>query len=309
MVAGSSSIPKSDYFALVEAGDGIWAALATEWLNALGNAVIIDMGGRTLIVDTFASARVAHELRAAARSLTGCETAWVANTHFHADHTGGNEVFASEATIAATAKCRQYVVRSSSVLAKRIDACRARIADLPSGDEPELVAGRKSAAAELDYLERLNFIAPTATIGDRLTLHGDKRRAELIPIGTAHTTGDMIVHLPDDRIVASGDAVLVKTHVYAGDGNILTWPAALKIIRDLAPRTLIPGHGGVGGGSDIDEMDAYVTELAALAEAGAGSAGSAEVPEIPERFRDWGWSEGWADAVKAAAAHLAASRG
>jgi len=312
MTTGRSGLPRSDYFKLVEAGDGIWAAIASEFLNAVGNMTIVDMGGRALIVDSSASARVAAELRDAARRLTGCEAAWLVNTHFHDDHTGGNEVFAATATIAATERTRELVEAGALETPDRIAEQKAQLEALPGGDDPELVTRRKDAEAYLDWLLRLRVVAPSATITDRLTLYGERRRAELVAIGTAHTSGDLIVHLPDDRIVATGDAVLVKSHAYAGDGNVLSWLEALPRIRALEPHVVIPGHGVVGHASDIDEMAAYLGELIALGRGalfdGSGPAASIVVPEIPERFRGWGWAEGWPGAVEAAVAQVAAAQ-
>jgi cyclase len=307
-----SGLPRSEYFKVVEAGDRIWAAIATDWVNTVGNATIVDLGGRVLVVDTFISARAAVGLREAARRLTGAEAAWVVNTHFHNDHCGGNEVFATAAAI-ATEKTRDLIVARAEALPERIAAAEAELAGMPVGD-PEADRRRMEFEAEVDLLRRLRYVAPTATISDRLTLFGEKRRAEVISVGAAHTPSDAVVHLPDDRVLAAGDVVLNATHAWVGDGDVRSWIGVLPRLRALDPATLIPGHGDVGDASAIDAMDDYMRDLLALAEAtvaagvsakGSAAPGSAadaatSTPEIPERFRSWGWSEGWAGSVEAA---------
>ena len=89
MAATRSSLPKSPFFKLVAAGEGIWAAVATDFTAAVGNSAIVDLGGRWLVVDTFMSARAATDLHEAVRSLAGDEPLWVVNTHSHMDHVGG----------------------------------------------------------------------------------------------------------------------------------------------------------------------------------------------------------------------------
>jgi glyoxylase-like metal-dependent hydrolase (beta-lactamase superfamily II) len=99
----------------------------------VGNASIVDLGGRVLVVDTFISARAGAELRKAARRLTGAEAAWVVNTHFHNDHCGGNEVFAAAARIASTEGTREKMLERAAGLPERIASAEARLAEMDAG--------------------------------------------------------------------------------------------------------------------------------------------------------------------------------
>jgi glyoxylase-like metal-dependent hydrolase (beta-lactamase superfamily II) len=311
MTTPLSKLPTSDYYRLAEAGTGIWAAIATDWVAALGNAAIVDLGGRVLIVDTFNSTRAAADLKEAARRLTGIEAAWVVNTHWHDDHCTGNELFAAAAQIAGTEKTRELILKSAADQAATIADYEAQIAALPSGD-PAMEERRLRSEKRLEPLRRTRYVAPWVTVSDRLTLYGERRRAELIAVGTAHTVGDLAVYLPDDRVLASGDVVLNQTHAYVGDGDVRVWPKALARLRALNPETVIPGHGDVGDARAIEAMDGYMRDLLAAGQAAADmpAAGSVEgsprVPEMPEAYRDWGWPEGWPEAVKSVADKLAA---
>ncbi len=69
-----------------------------------------------------------------------------------------------------------------------------------------------------------------------MTIHGSKRNIVLVPVGRGHTTGDMIVSLPGDRIVFMSDELFVKRHPYLGDGDPESLLSSLKRILDLNPR-------------------------------------------------------------------------
>ncbi len=312
---GQAALPKSDYFELVAVADGVWAAISRDGDWSLGNAAIVNLGGRALVVDTFLSARAAAELREAARRLTGVETAWVVNTHFHNDHTAGNEIFAG-ARIAAATGTRETILARAAGLPQRLEAAMAELADLESqvasGDataEPK----RRELAVAIERTAQLHVVAPDVAVSDRLTLFGEGRRAEVVAVGAAHTLSDCVVYLPDDRILIAGDVVLVRSHAWVGDGDLRNWAPVLERLGGMGAERLIPGHGDVGEASDIADMADYIRDLAGLVDAAIASAPpgtapeSLPVPEIPERYRTWGWSEGWASDFPAAI--RAATRG
>ncbi len=306
----------SGLFKLVEAGDRVWAAIATDWTDAVGNASIVDLGGRALVVDTFISARAGAELREAARRLTGAEEAWVVNTHFHNDHCGGNEVFAEAARIAATEGTREKILERVAALPERIASAEARLAELggPGGSsrragtaasDPEVAKQRRELSSQIKVMRRLRIVAPEAVFSDRLTIHGERRAAQVVAVAAAHTTSDAVVHLPEERILIAGDVVLNATHPWVGDGDVRSWVAVLGRLAELRAATVVPGHGEVGQGSIVVEMGAYMRDLLALVEAATAAAPRVApeelpVPEIPERWRSWGWAEGWADDFPAA---------
>ncbi|MCK9910301.1 MBL fold metallo-hydrolase, partial [Microbacteriaceae bacterium K1510] len=98
------TIAESKYFRLNQVAEGLYAAIAVPGTGSLGNAGIVDLGDATLIVDTFGSIQAAEDLRLAAEQLTGRPAAYVFNTHWHGDHTYGNQVFADTARFIATSK-------------------------------------------------------------------------------------------------------------------------------------------------------------------------------------------------------------
>jgi cyclase len=316
----SSSTSPSELFKLVEAGDRVWAAVATDWEETVGNAAVVDLGGRVLVVDTFLTARPAAELRRAALKLTGAEAAWVVNTHFHTDHCGGNEIFASAARIAATEGTRDRILEREAALPARIAAAEARLAELGGGGggaggkggtaDPEVERQRGELAHEIEVLRRMRVVAPEATFTDRLTIRGERRRVEVLAVGAAHTLGDAVVHLPEERTLIAGDVVVNEVHPWVGDGDIRSWIEVLGRLSGMAAETVVPGHGEVGQASTVADMADYMRDLLGLVEAAVAAAPGVApedlpVPEIPERWRSLymhhTWPGDFPAAVRAAA--------
>jgi len=293
-----SSTSPSELFKLVEAGDRVWAAISMSG-ETVGNAAIVDLGGRVLVVDTFLTPRPAADLRQAALDLTGAEAAWVVNTHFHNDHCGGNEIFAAAARIASTEGTRDRILERKAALPDRIAEVEARLAELGGGEaaggkgraaDPEIERQREELAHEVEVLRRMRVVAPEATFTDRLTIRGERRRVEVVAVGAAHTFSDAVVHLPEERILISGDVVLNGVHPWVGDGDIKSWIEVLGRLSGMAAETVVPGHGEVGRASAIADMADYMRDLLGLVEAAVAAAPGAApedlpVPEIPERWR------------------------
>ena len=298
--------PESPFFRLVEAAEGTWAATAADFVAAVGNAAVLDLGGRWLVVDTFMSARAGADLRSAVTALAGDEPVWVVNTHCHTDHVGGNEVFAPVARIAATDATRRCVLESAAELPNRIRAAEAALAAAPAGADAESSRVRGEAQGRLESLRRLHFVAPDATIGDRLTLYGSRRRAELISVAHAHTRGDLVVNLPDERTLLSGDVVVTRVLPFVHDGDAESWLGVLGTLRGLGAATVLPGHGEVGDGSALQEMESILRAMLAAALEAVAEPASPAAP-IPTAFADWRGAARWNEVVGQVAAQLRTS--
>ncbi|MGW6935736.1 MBL fold metallo-hydrolase [Lentzea sp. NPDC054927] len=100
------------------------------------------------------------------------------------------------------------------------------------------------------------LIAPTHTFRDTVTLDVGGRRVDLHHFGPAHTSHDVIVHVPDVGVVFAGDLVEQGAPAQAGsDATPSNWRAVLDRLLELDPRIVVPGHG--------DPVDAkFVREMA-----------------------------------------------
>jgi glyoxylase-like metal-dependent hydrolase (beta-lactamase superfamily II) len=80
-------------------------------------------------------------------------------------------------------------------------------------------------------------------------------------LGRAHTGGDVVVYLPQERVVATGD-LLTAGPSYLGDAYLTEWSATLDRLRALEFETVLPGHGDAfQGKAKIDQFQSYLQDF------------------------------------------------
>jgi len=259
---------------LVEVADGVFAWVqpdGTWWLN---NAGAVTGGDGTVVIDTCATEQRTRRFLDAVASATGdAPIRFAANTHEHGDHTYGNSLLPPE-----TALIGHETMRAHLLVDPLIDGC-------PPAWDPVPDWG--------DVVRRV----PTIVTRSDLTLHSGSRRIDLVHPGwTAHTAGDLVAWLPEERVLFSGDLLFVGLTplVFAGsvDGalRVLDWVAG------FGANVVVPGHGPVTAGGDLPAVLAdheryyrFVTDLAG--EALRRGIGPLEVA----RSVDLGEFAGWKD--------------
>jgi glyoxylase-like metal-dependent hydrolase (beta-lactamase superfamily II) len=102
---------------------------------------------------------------------------------------------------------------------------------------------------------------PTITLTETMTLYRGGREIRLLFLGRGHTGGDIVVYLPKERVVATGD-LLVAALSYLGDAYVEEWGATLDRLRALDFDWVLPGHGDAFQGKDkIGQFQAYLTDF------------------------------------------------
>lgn len=90
------------------------------------------------------------------------------------------------------------------------------------------------------------IILPTITIDERWTLHRGDRTIDVRYLGRAHTSGDIVVHLPKEGILITGDTVISPVPLVGSDqSHVADWGPTLEKLRALKATTIVPGHGPV----------------------------------------------------------------
>jgi len=108
-----------------------------------------------------------------------------------------------------------------------------------------------------DEQPRIKPTPPNATLSRDMTLHRGSREIQIRYLGRAHTDGDVVVFLPKERMVATGD-MITSALSYTGDAFVEEWPATLEQVMTLDFDTVLPGHGNVFKGKDhIRNLQAY----------------------------------------------------
>ncbi|MEW2415651.1 MBL fold metallo-hydrolase [Streptomyces sp. NPDC046866] len=226
---------------LVQPADGLYAYVQPDGGWCLNNAGFVSDGGRTLLVDTAATERRALALREAVVAAGVPLPRTVVNTHHHGDHTYGNGVFAGEALILAHDN--------------------ARSEQLAAGHQLEMIWPETDFGA-------IEITPPDLTYSDRTTLHLGGTQVQVIHPGVAHTTGDSVVWLPQQRVVFTGDLVFAGGTPFLAMGSLAGSLRALELLRSLDAETVVPGHGPLTDPSAYDSTERYLRYVDGLAREG-----------------------------------------
>jgi glyoxylase-like metal-dependent hydrolase (beta-lactamase superfamily II) len=307
----AENIFQSEHFELHEVGKGIFAAIHREDGWAIGNAGIVDLGGHTLIFDTFMTPQAAHDLRTAALSLFNQPIRFVVNSHYHNDHVWGNQVFDTNVQIIATAATRRLLQESNEQswygqhAPGRLKDLRRQLDDSEAGQRRRLTRAVSYYEAINGALPDLQIRLPDITFEKQLDLYGTQRSVSLITYGGGHTGSDSILHVADAGVVFTADLLFVGCHPYLPDGNPSDLVLGLNQIERLAPQILIPGHGAPGNMDDLRLMKEYVglTMEQALDELVMGieedelDAAIAAL-SVPPAFSSWSFRSFYADNMR-----------
>lgn len=220
-----------DDAALREVGDGVHAWVqpdGTWWLN---NAGVVTDGSTAMVVDTCATQTRTRRFLVAAAAVGAGTITVAANTHAHGDHTYGNSLLPSTTTLVGHENMRRTLLADPF-----IEACPPAWTPVPDWGA---VTRR----------------VPDVTTTDRLTVHAAGRAVELRHPGhTAHTDGDLVAWLPEDRILFAGDLLFHGLTPLVFQGSVAGARRALDWIRAFDPVTVVPGHGPVIAGPDLPSV-------------------------------------------------------
>ncbi|HEX6472972.1 MAG TPA: MBL fold metallo-hydrolase [Streptosporangiaceae bacterium] len=226
---------------LEEVADRIYAYLQPDGGWCLNNAGFMVGPTSVTLIDTAATEMRARLLRSAIASVTALAPRTLVNTHHHGDHTYGNCVFAHEAVIIGH------------------DDCPAEMA------EQDLLLTH--LWPHVDWGD-IAIVPPTVTFPERLRLYVGELRVELIHVGPAHTTNDVVVWVPEHRVLFAGDIVFNGGTPFVLMGSVAGSLRALRRLRELDAATIVPGHGPVGGPELYDATESYLTWVREVARHG-----------------------------------------
>ena len=240
---------------LHDLGNGCWAWLLPDGSWGWSNAGLIADGEATLLVDTLFDLPLTAEMLTAMRDAVpaAASIGTLVNTHANGDHTFGNKLV-GEAEIIASAACADEMhERPPEMFLKRVSGWR---------DQGE--AGRmfhELMGRHFDFSGIADNRMPSRTFARDLTLTVGDKRVELTNVGPAHTRGDVLVHVPDDRTVFTGDIIFAGGHPVIWAGPVQNWIDACDLILGWDVETVVPGHGPIVGKAGVRELRAYLTGI------------------------------------------------
>jgi glyoxylase-like metal-dependent hydrolase (beta-lactamase superfamily II) len=279
------TFPKARYGAgLRELGHGSFAYLQPDGGWGLSNSGLVTSDGEALLIDTmFDYAHTRAMLEAFGRA-SPAKIKTLFNTHHNGDHCYGNALVEG-AEIVATASAREAMGHES----------------------PAMLAGLMKNAAGMGLVGeyflhcfgRFEFNGIQPKLPD-VTFHGHfskvvgAKRIDMIEVGPAHTGGDAIAYVPDDKTVFTGDILFIEGHPIIWVGPIGNWIQACEMIEAMDADVIVPGHGPVTDKKGVARVREYLSYIRDEArkryDAGMGALEAARSIALDD-FANWGDGE------------------
>ena len=249
-------------------------------LNGTGGNIGVSIGSDGVLIVDDKFAPLADKIRAALKEVGGGELKFILNTHWHGDHTGGNQVFGPEAPIIAHTNVRKRLSTDQHLLGR----------DVP--------AAPKEAW-------------PVITFDHSVSVHFNGEEIKAVHFPHGHTDGDTVIFFTGSNVVHMGDDFFSGRFPFVdlgsgGDVEGLTKNIA-KIIKKLPTDVkIIPGHGPV---STLDDLKTYhrmlveTTNIVRAAMAAGKSLEEIKAEGLPEEWSSWGSgfipAERWLETIHA----------
>ena len=273
----TKAAPKAeDDFQLVKVADGVYAAIAKSGGLASGNAGFVIGDDGVLIFDTFFTPTALEELIGEIQALTKLPIKYAVNSHYHLDHTGGNQVLVARGIpiiahdnvmLWQTTKNRRFLPAPEELQKRKADAAK-QLSETPE-DQKDKRAQLERAIRRLDAMMTIKLTNPTKTFSaGTMRLKLGKREVILATL-PGHTGGDVFAFVPDANVVFTGDLGWSKTLPNLVDATVNDWiPTLDKILVQHPKARFVPGHGNVAEASDIGDFRDYLDDLRARVKKG-----------------------------------------
>lgn len=301
-MAADADTASKDLFELKPVADGVYAAIAAPRYKVNSNAAVILTNDGVIVVDTHSKPSAAMALYREIQAVTRLPIRKVINSHFHWDHWQGNQIYAQAfpgLEIISSQRTSEnmtdpgaggggipHIERQLQAMPKEIAKLKHDLAGAADPAQRErLKANLEQAEAYFEELRQMKPALPNRTFANSVTLHEGGREIRLLLLGRGHTDGDVFVYLPQEKVVATGDA-LIDWMPYMNDGYPEEWVQTLDALEGFDFSRIIPGHGEVQPKERLAFFRSYLADLvAAVKQADALGANLEEMKRtIPDQL-------------------------
>lgn len=277
--AQTGRVVESESHRFTELAEGVWHGVGTGRVHVMSNVMVLVGEFDTLVVDSHVTPAAARSLMDSLSVITDKPVRYLVNSHYHFDHAHGNQAFPREVEIIGHSFTRQKLngelgnVLEESTFRSFSDGVPTTVANLERQAAGEQDPARRAeleerARVQRDYMNAIPEVRPTPpniTLDEKLTLfqvvERGSREIQLLHLGRAHTGGDVVVYLPQEQIVFTGDMMLPSLS-YMGDAHVDEWPQTLETLKTLDFNWVLPGHGQpFTDRAVIDNFQAYLEDL------------------------------------------------
>src|SRR5688572_4921267 len=270
--AGTNFTGKAFRFNKVK--EGLYHALGTGALTVVGNSTVIVNDRDVIVVDDHVSPAAAWVLLEEIKSITDKPVTTVINTHFHFDHAHGNQIFGPGVQIIGHEFTRRALLDDPvskplyqsfynfKTMEAQIETQRKRLASEQDAAvraklQTQITASENNLASQ----KELRPTPPNVTLKTEMTLFRGDREIQIRYLGRGHTAGDVVVYLPKEKAVITGD-LLTSSTSNMSDSYPAEWAATLEELKKLDFDTVIPGHGeAFTDKAKVDYFAAYLRDV------------------------------------------------
>ncbi|MEO0883343.1 MAG: MBL fold metallo-hydrolase [Pseudomonadota bacterium] len=235
-------------------GNGLYAYLQPDGGWGWSNAGLITDADQSLLVDTLFDMQLTAEMLSEmqdAAGLTGNDIGTIVNTHANGDHCHGNGCCPNAEIIASDAAAEEMNETPPEMIA----------AILQNADGlGEAGAYFKDIFGAFDFAG-VKMRAPTQTFTGEMSLTVGDKKLDLIEVGPAHTRGDILVHVPNDRTVFTGDILFIEGTPLIWAGPVSNWIAACDRILAMDVDVIVPGHGPITDKAGVRQVSEYLSYI------------------------------------------------
>ena len=239
---------------LKDIGNGLYAWLQPDGGWGWSNAGLIRDGEASLLVDTLFDMALTRDMLTAMEDATGIgagRIGTIVNTHANGDHCHGNGCCPQAEIIASEASAREMAEVPPATLAM-FKAAGAKLG--PAG------AYFADVFAPFDF-DNVEERTPTRTFSGAMDMKVGDKAVRLIEVGPAHTGGDVLVHVPGDRAVFTGDILFIDGTPLMWAGPVANWIRACETIIAMDVDVIVPGHGPITDKAGVRRVADYLAYI------------------------------------------------
>lgn len=241
---------------LYDLGHQVYAWMVPNGSWGESNAGLVVGDEESLLVDTLWDVDCTATMLSAMRPLTSSSPiSQVVNTHADGDHFWGNQLVASaEITTSAAALEEMDSVKPATLI--KMGRLGGLMRRLPFSGPAAVGNWFYQMVAPYQFKDVKHTPARRTFSGEQ-TLNAGGRKVKLIQVGPAHTQGDILVYVPDAKVLFTGDILFINSTPVMWAGPVKNWLRALDLILDLDVDTIIPGHGPLTNKDGVHQVKDY----------------------------------------------------